>query len=646
MFWRSEPSRSAAARGFGEDGSRQPTLNHRRLGAPARIGGIAAVIAVAAVTAVAGHPPGAQAAPPRAQAPPPAANSASADQCAKLAATTKAGLPVTNFETLEGAPTFITAATVVPSSGSAPEICRVEGFVTPSDTFIIQLPITGWNGKLFANGSHGNGGQFYLDECAPALASSYATVANSLGHVNPGKEPEAGFAYNNPQAGVDFGYRATHVTTVAAKAIVEAFYGSAPTRSYFSGCSTGARQALVEAERYPDDFNGIIAGPGPIYASALYGIDGLYTDLINRDAAGHTVLTTDKLPLLAKGALDACDGNDGLKDGIITDPQTCHFDPGTLRCPATGPTGANCLSAAQVDVARKFYDSARDSQGRVIYPGGNEPGSELSWGLRINDAAQASFEGNIAVQFDRYLGFPNDPGPSWNENDFNLDRDPARLGALSSLFTASNPDLSAFRAHGGKLIMWSGWSDQAMPPRGTTKFYKAVADHNGGLASTLDFARLFMVPAEYHCRGGTGPTVENSAFLTSLDAWVGNGTAPDKVVATQQGDNGKTVRTRPLYPYPKVSAYNGQGSPDDANSFHAVEGSFTVPGDSALQYTEREPGAGSGQVSQVPTGGAATGGGSTAVAEHIGEFTLGGLALIVAVGAGVIAARSRRREQR
>ncbi|MDQ2744506.1 MAG: tannase/feruloyl esterase family alpha/beta hydrolase [Chloroflexota bacterium] len=508
------------------------------------VSGIAAILALVsgfvvvlgAFSASAGAAPAAALRAHSAQAP--GAGSAQS-QCAALGA--NGG---DNFETLAGATTFITSATLTTTGTGAQAAtnCTVDGYVTPSDTFIVQLPVTGWNGMMEANGSHGLGGAYFLNECAPFLGKGYATVANSLGHVDPAIV-HGGFAYHNRQARIDFAYRATHVTTVAAKAIIRAFYGVGPHESYFSGCSEGGRQGLVEAERYPADFNGIISGADFPQWSAIIGYDSIYTDVINRDASGHTILTTDKLPILHAAALKAC----GAVDGTITDPQKCHFDPAVVQCPATNPNGANCLSAAQVRVARLFYGPVRNSRGQAITPfGSTEPGSELAWTARINDAGGLSLEGGIGLQFDRYMAFPRDPGPTFQESDFNFNTDPARI---TSMYNA-NPKLNAFRKAGGKLIMWVGWADEAVPPEAMVQFYKAIEARNGGASATHSFVRLFMIPGENHCGGGSGPQLVSADFADLLNKWVTTGQAPRRAVAVQQNAAGQTTATRAIRPYP------------------------------------------------------------------------------------------------
>ncbi|WP_410631549.1 tannase/feruloyl esterase family alpha/beta hydrolase [Amycolatopsis sp. cmx-4-83] len=500
---------------------------------------IAATTLLVMVLAAASMPADAVIAPHDAQTSEGAASAES--QCSALAA--NGG---DNFESLQGATTFITSAKLTTSGTGSQAVtqCTVDGYVTPSDTFIVQLPVSGWNHMLEANGSHGLGGAYYLNECAPFLGKGYATVANSLGHVDPGLN--GGFAYDNPQADIDFAYRATHVTTVAAKAIVHAFYGTEPRESYFSGCSEGGRQGLVEAARYPTDFNGIISGPAFPDWSSVIGYDGIYTDVVNRDANGHAILTTAKLPILHGAALQAC----GAVDGTITDPETCHFDPSVAQCPPANPDGADCLSAAQVRAARLFYGPVRNSRGQAITSyASNEPGSELKWTSRINETGGPSLEGGIGLQFDRYLGFSHDPGPAFQETSFNFDTDPARLTALASQYDA-NPDLRAFRNAGGKLIMWSGWADEAMPPDATVQFYKAIKAKTGGAAATQNFARLFMVPGEYHCVGGSGPQVASDSFADLLDTWVTTGRAPQTAVAVQTRIDGQVTATRKIHPYP------------------------------------------------------------------------------------------------
>jgi len=496
----------------------------------------------------------AQIAPPVAPAP----DSSAAAACRAL--------PSRSFERVPGAPAWVTsAAPVAPAEGTA--YCEVLVHVAQQVGVEMRLPLTGWNGRFWMNGGHGLGGEFAINETSVPLARGYAVAAGDMGHHT--RRTEAGWAYQSPQGKIDFAYRATHVATLAAKAIVTAFYGRPIAHAYFGGFSTGGRQALMEAERYPLDFEGIIAGPAPIWASEMHATSTLWTEIANHDKAGHPILSIDKLPLLHDAVTQACDGGDGLHDGLIADPRTCHWDPATLQCPNDVPA-ANCLTHAQVAVVRAFYEVPHDSAGHALYPGGLMRGSEVTWQARLPyGTSPISHSGEMGVSFARYLAFAPDAGPSYNALAFNFDRDPRRLAANERMYDATNPDLRAFRARGGKLIMFSGWADEAMPPLATVKFYNEIVRTMGGAAATQRFVRLFMIPGQFHDPEGVGPIISTTGFIPALESWVEGHLAPDRVVATEV-HNGAVTRTRPVFPYPLVARYSGTGDPNSAESFTAA----------------------------------------------------------------------------
>jgi pimeloyl-ACP methyl ester carboxylesterase len=517
----------------------QPRFLHRYLGA---------WIALAFVTACLGGAASAQTPP------------------ATPAATACSALPTHSFERLPAAPAWITSATVVtPSSGAA--YCELFVHIAQSVGMQMRLPLTNWNGKFWMNGNHGLGGQYVIGETDIALAQGYAVAAADMGHHT--RADDAGWADHSLQGKIDFGYRATHVASADAKGIVTNFYGHPIAYAYFVGWSTGGRQALMEAERYPEDFNGIIAGPAPIWVQEMQASDVIWTEKADRDAAGRPILDVAKLPLIHNAAVKACDGGDGLHDGLIVDPRTCHWDPQSLQCPGNVPA-ATCLTAAEVGVVRKFYQTPHDSSGRPIYPGGLMRGSEMGWADRLpRSPAPISRIANYSVDYMRYLAFATDAGPTYDLFSYNFDRDPERLAANARIYDATNPDLRAFRARGGKLIMFSGWADEAMVPLATVKFYDEIVAAAGGVEKAQSFVRLFMIPGQNHDPKGDGPILAAADFLPALEAWVETNAAPAKLIATEKRD-GAVTRTRPVFPYPYEPHYTGSGDPNDAANFTAV----------------------------------------------------------------------------
>ena len=337
--------------------------------------------------------------------------------------------------------------------------------------------------------------------------------------------------------------------TVKAKAVIQAFYGNVPRRSYWNGCSTGGRQALKEAQMFPEDFDGIIAGaPGTRTAMALWIAHALL-----KDPASH--IPAAKYPLIHHAVLDACDASDGLKDGLIEDPLRCKFDPGVLLCKDAGDS--DCLTAPQVEGARKIYQPGRNPRtGRELF-GSLAPGSELGW------AVMGGGPEPYAAILDqlKYVVFQD---PSWDWRSFDFDRDNDRFERPEYLIMNSGPDIGKFVARGGKLLIYHGWSDQNVSPYNTVKYFRGVQDALGGPAKTANSVRLFMVPGMAHCSGGEGPNVFDK--VGTLDRWVEEGKAPARITASHN-TNGKIDRTRPLCRYPQVAAYQGTGSIDDAANF-------------------------------------------------------------------------------
>jgi feruloyl esterase len=437
---------------------------------------------------------------------------------------------------------------------SLPSFCRVAATLRPSQDSDIKievwLPTSGWNGKFEAVGNGGWAGTISYPAMSRALAHGYATSSTDTGHTGG----SASFALGHPEKLADYAYRSEHEMTVKAKAIIDAFYGRGPNRSYWNGCSTGGRQALTEAQRFPDDYDGIIAGAAANPKTHLDSWRIWMAQAMFKDQA--SVIPVSKFTMIHEAVVGACDAIDGLKDGLIDDPTKCRFDPRVLEC-KTGD-GPACLTTAQVATARVVMSPAKDRKtGAEIFPG-FEPGTELGWARMLSGPDPY---GTAVDQF-KYIVFGN---PNWNWRTFDHERDVAvadtkSQGTLSSI----EPNLTAFARHGGKLLMYHGWSDQDIAPRASINFYGRTLEATQPSPSNADWVRLFMVPGMGHCGGGEGPNTFD--MMTALEPWVESGRIPERVVATR-GTAGKVERTRPLCAYPHVARYTGTGGVDDAANF-------------------------------------------------------------------------------
>jgi feruloyl esterase len=430
-----------------------------------------------------------------------------------------------------------------------PAACRVVGRVSPAINFEVWMPASGWNGKFQAVGGGGFAGVISYGAIATALNRGYATASTDTGHSTPG----GSWALNRPELVIDFGYRAIHEMTVRAKAVIAAFYGNPPRYSYFVGCSTGGRQGLMEAQRYPNDYDGIVAGAPANYWTRMPAGNLFVASATLKDEA--TKLPAATLSVLNKGAISACDARDGVTDGLIDSPNRCAFDPASVQCSATQTE--SCLTAAQVGAARKIYAaSVNPRTNEEIFPG-MVPGSELTWTALAGGPQPFS----IAVDFYKYFVFSN---PEWDWKTMDFDKDiEAGEAKVGKVLNAIDPDLKAFKARGGKLIMYHGWNDQLITPLNTVNYYNSVT-RTLGMAETDEFARLFMAPGMLHCGGGPGPNTFDA--LGALEQWVEQGTTPAQLTASHS-TTGVVDRTRPLCPYPQVATYTGSGSIDEAASF-------------------------------------------------------------------------------
>jgi feruloyl esterase len=439
------------------------------------------------------------------------------------------------------------------ASSDLPAFCRVAATLKPttdSDIKIeVWLPVSGWNGKYQAVGNGGWSGSINTPAMALALRRGYATSSTDTGHTGS----TAAFALGHPEKLIDYAYRSEHEMTVKSKAIIAAFYGNAPKLSYWNGCSAGGKQALKEAQRFPDDFDGIIAG-APAHNWTGRAEEAIWiAQAVHNDPASY--IPPEKYRAIHEAAVAACDTLDGVKDGIMEDPTRCHFDPKVIEC--KGADGPACLTAPQVEAARKIYSGAVNPRTRQQVAPGFEPGSELGWGTT---AGPQPF--GIANEHFKNVVFRN---PAWDYRTLNFDSDIATTEKLDNgLINALDPNLKPFFAHGGKLVQYHGWNDWQIEPRMSVNYYQSVLETMGGAGKLRDSYRLFMAPGMGHCGGSEGPNTFD--MMGTMEQWVEQGKAPDKIIATRMKD-GKVDRTRPLCPYPQVAKYKGSGSIDDAANF-------------------------------------------------------------------------------
>ena len=469
---------------------------------------------------------------------------------------------------LTGLELSVISAELIPAKGSTPEHCQLFLLAQPELRMEVNLP-TGWNGRFYMFGNGGWAGESFgaagrVASHARALRAGFASASTDTGH-SAALEPGASFAMT-PQKLLDFGFRSLHVTAETAKMLVRRYYGAAPSKSYYEGCSQGGRQGLTIAQRYPNDFDGIIAG-----APALYNTGNMLARAYWMRGMAENPFPAAKLGLLAERVYAKCDGADGVKDGVISDPLRCGFKAAQdlPRC-AEGKNDASCFTAAEIASAERIYSDI-SRQGKRFFPGwpvGAEvapPGGRSGWlGQEVRGANGESVWANYGIDFLRYMATPG-IDPERVMSTFDLDKEIPRLQYLQQVIDATDPDLSAFRQRGGKLILYFGWADPQVNPRVAVEYYDQVAARMG--ASTGDFARLFMVPGMFHCRGGVGTSSFDMA--TPLLQWVEAGAAPASIPASQIA-SGKAVRTRPLCPHPQIARYSGSGSIDDAANFRCV----------------------------------------------------------------------------
>jgi len=458
----------------------------------------------------------------------------------------------------------IDTATLVPAAGGTPEYCRILGLVAPEIRFEVSLP-TSWNGRLYMFGNGGYAGEPLsaggrAARRSSAIAKGFAVAQTNTGH-DAAREPLAAFA-STPQKVVDYAYRAVHVTAVTAKRMARAYYEAPPARSYFEGCSTGGRQGLISAQRFPDDFDGIIVGAPVLDFTGVM----VHFAVANR-ALAEASLSEAKVRLVADAVVSACDKLDGLEDGLIDDPRRCRFDPSTdlPRCSAAGAQA--CVTDRDVAALRAIYSPVMAGEERVFpgFPVGTEAfaptptGPRTAWDPWFLRVGRPSLSWEFADAFFTNLATPGTP---IDMRTFDAAKDRAKLETIGALLNATDPDLTPFRKRGGRILMYFGWADPALSPLMGTEYYEKVRQTMG--PTTGDFFRLFMMPGVFHCAGGNGPDTMDT--ITPLTDWVERGLAPDRIVASRRA-GGAVVRTRPLCPNPQVARYRGTGSIDDEASF-------------------------------------------------------------------------------
>ena len=441
---------------------------------------------------------------------------------------------------------------------NGPEFCRVSAHISPAKGSDIKIEIwlpSKWNGKFFGFGGAGFDGSYSIANLVlrRPVGEGYAAIVTNAGH-DVGPAPK--WALGQPQKIIDYGHRANHLGAVVAKAVISDFYGTPATHGYFHGCSNGGRDALMLAQRYPEDYDAIAVGaPANSFTARLAAFSQMGLDF--NTSAGKSLIP--KLKLLNDAAIAKCDALDGVKDGVIERPNMCPFDPAELQCKSG--TTTTCLSKAEVGLAKSMYRGTVGRGGKLIMSG-FAVGSERKW-------TPPPANENMGTALYRYMVYDN---PNWSPDSFVLDRDyAAARKKMGAVLDATDPNLRPFLRRGGKLLIYHGWNDTAIPPGNSLRYYNEVRKTVG--TKYARNVRLFMLPGVEHCGDGTGP--DQVDFVSALDVWSKSGAAPDRLIATKHDNKiafwsqlpTKALRTRPLCAWPKAASYKGTGSTDDASNF-------------------------------------------------------------------------------
>lgn len=438
---------------------------------------------------------------------------------------------------------FVTTARVVPAAEDVPAYCEARAIALPAIQIEVRLPVDGWNGKLYQTGCGGlcgvlgrdERGTGFVNNMVPGLKRGYATATSDTGHAGT-SIVDASWADRNPPAERDWGWRSIGETNRVAQALIDAFYGDAPERAYFQGCSTGGRMANKAALQYPEMFDGIISGAPAMDYTGLVATKFAWLVQANTDADGNQILKPGKEQLIGDEVMKQCDAADGTEDGLIGDPRRCDVDLSTLKCGAEG-AGDQCLTEAELGVVGKWRQGPRNTAGEQLYPGGIPEGSEPFWSLWLTGKPEGGkgLTALLAGPFGAYMAFAEDR-PGYSPMDFDFESDPAKLAPMAEVYNADKPDLKAFTDAGGRMIVWHGWADAIVTPYKTVDWYEKLAAASGGEEALAEHVRLFMIPGMDHCGIQPGPGgIDQSRLdlLTALEDWVENGTAPETVLKAE-----------------------------------------------------------------------------------------------------------------
>jgi len=489
--------------------------------------------------------------------------------CSKLASV--------DITDIGGAGSSITSATVTNATinGATVAFCTVKGTLAPSNTFEVALPVSTWTQRFAELGCGGLCGNLsdptqqssfsFSYTCPLVQQGGFVTAATDMGHTGQDRSWTT-----DPQKQADFAYRGQHITTLAAKKLIKAYYGQAQKYSYFIGCSDGGREALMAAQRYPTDYNGIVAGAPAAHfqiQNSLYHGWSVKSQSTTGTSAGNAVLYADKAQVLHKAVIAACGGGSGAADGLIADPRTCHFDPATIQCANGATSTSNCLTAAEVTTAKNILNGPTDATtGEYMLAGSPQYGSEANWiGVEVPNSNSTDPAVSVKQLFSYsivtgaynliFIGSPTMPIiDTFGYQDASFY--PTYLQANHPFIDATNPDLSAFQAAGGKLILWHGWADQHISPLFTIQYYEAMQKTMGD-SNVSQFARLYLVPGVAHCGGGEG--FPNIDLVSKITDWAEQAKAPNAVMTYQTDTSNNVTASRPVYPYPAVAKYTGSG---------------------------------------------------------------------------------------
>jgi hypothetical protein len=438
--------------------------------------------------------------------------------------------------------------------------CNVTGYVAPQNKFELRLPLQGdWNQKFLFSACGGYCGVVNGIACNPGLARGYASATSNGGHdSSPGFDGV--WAANAPNLQEDYGWRSNHVVTLVTKFIVAQYYGQPIQHSYMTGCSKGGQAVLLEAQKFPEDYDGLIP-IAPVYDFTGRSIAASWFAQAVSDGRGGSVLNVPAAEAIHKSVLKICGAQAGVDEGLVTDPVACKWQPEMIAC-ASGSSGSDCLTPEQVSAVKRLMTPVKNAKGEVLYAYPYIPGSETEW------AGLKNLNYQISHQYQSYLA-DEKPRKNVDPLKFDFDKDPATLARSRRIYDATSYDLRAFKARRGKMLLWHGLADGGIMATSSIGYYEGVMKLMGGRQKTEDFFRLYLIPGVHHCGGGPGLTEFDA--LTLLENWVENGQAPEALIAARRGNDGRVERSRPVYPYPKLARYSGSGDPKQTASFVPVD---------------------------------------------------------------------------